>query len=232
MKLPVIFLACCLLQGCATVASVDRPVDYSRDRDAGNVRMVGEATQGPDEQTITKLLAHTVALPPLNRIAILKLNSDSYWQGYSREFTDLNDTLVENLVLKLRKSDRVYDASFLPGLLIPDKATIPSVRESAARFQADLLLAYNSRCQSYRKYRLLSADKSQSYCAIEAILLDIRSGIVAKSVVSTEDVAIVENQEDINLSETIRKSELQAVSVALGKVADEIITYLQKAPVL
>lgn len=114
-------------------------------------------------------------------------------------------------------------------MLVSEKRTIPALREAAARFQADLLLAYRSSCQSYQKYRVLDPNESKSYCSVEAILLDIRSGVILKSLVSTEDFTAKKSSSDTNFNETIKKAELEAVANALGNVASEIVVFMEQA---
>lgn len=220
-----------LLQACSTVGSVNRPPSYYQDNSlpAGG-GLVDIASFGDDDQKISDLLNHRVTLPEQNRIAILKLSTDNYWRFYSNDFTQLNNSLVGSLITKLRQSNRVYDASFLPALLVPEKRTVPVLREAAARFQADLLLAYRSSCQSYQKFKFLDPNETKSYCSIEAVLLDVRSGIVVQSIVSTQDFVTEKSENDMNFAETIKKAELEAVSKALGEVAEQILIFLRNVP--
>jgi hypothetical protein len=226
-------MVCILFVGCATVGSLDRPESYyqnsSEDSSIGLVDSVGF---GDDDQRIAKLLAYQVKLPRQSRIAILKLSTDNYWRFYSNDFTRLNTSLMTSFIAKLRASDRVYDASFLPTMLVSEQRTVPVLREAAARFQADLLLAYRSSCQSYQKYRFIEANETKSYCAIESVLLDVRSGVIVKSVVSSEDYSAAKKDGDLNFNETIKRAELEAVARALGRVADEVVAFLSDVPVL
>ena len=169
-------------------------------------------------------------LPEKSRVAVLKLSSDNDWRYYSSDFNELNNSLVKSLIIKLRSSSRMYDASFLPAMLVSEKSTVPVLREAAARFQADLLLAYMSTCQSYQKYRLIDPNETKSYCSIEAVLLDIRSGLIVKFIVSTEEYSIKKSTSDTNFYETIKKAELKAVAKALGNVANKIVSFLKVVP--
>lgn len=231
MKIIYVVTACILLQACATVGSVDRPGSYHKETSTtSNNGLVEGVIFGDDDKKINELLNYQVKLPEKNRIAILKLSTDNYWRFYSNDFTQLNDSLVESLITRLRATSRVYDASFLPAMLVSEKRTVPVLREAAARFQADLLLAYRSSCQSYQKYRFIDPNENKSYCSVEAVLLDIRSGIIVKSVVSTENFTAIKSSSDTTFSETIKKAELEAVAKALGNVANEIVTFMDNVP--
>ncbi|ROQ18678.1 hypothetical protein EDC38_2908 [Marinimicrobium koreense] len=231
MRIIYVLVVCALMQACSTVGSVDRPNSYYQEGTSSSEGgLVDSPILGDDDAKINDLLSYKVKLPEENRIAILKLSEDSYWRFYSNDFNQLNDSLIESLITTLRSSHRVYDASFLPAMLVPEKRSVPILREAAARFQADLLLAYRSSCQSYQKYRFISSNENKSYCSVEAVLLDVRSGIIAKSVVSTEDFSTEKSGEDKNFRETIKKAELEAVAKALGNVANEVNLFLNNVP--
>ena len=233
MKFLSILFFAIFLQACAAVSSVERPSNYyegtSADEQAG---IFNETTLGDNDEKIRSLLNYRIKLPKSNRVAILKLNRENRWRFYSGDFTQLTDSIVTQVIDKLRSSERVYDASILPAMLIPAQKSVPVLREAAARFQADLLLGYRTLCNSYQKSKIFKADESKSYCSVEAILLDVRSGIVVKSIVSVEDFVAIEKAEDTNFSETIKKAELEASAKALGTIAEEVVSYLSNVPVL
>lgn len=227
MRIIYIFAAAVMLQACSTVGSLDRPESYYQDTTPrAPETLLNGTTLGDNDGKIHDLLNYRIQLPALNRVAILNLGPENSWRFYSRDFLQLNESLVELLIEQLRASDRVYDASFLPSLLISADKSLPALREAAARFQADLLLTYRSQCQSYQKYRFIRSDESRSYCTVEAVLIDVRSGIIVKSVVSTEDLAAVPAESDKSFSETVKKAELEAVAKALGNVAGEVVGFL------
>lgn len=233
MKNIIILILCIYLQGCGTVGSSSRPQSYYNAVNANEKgALIGNSEEGLDDKKINRLLHQKVEFPEKIRVAILKLSTDNYWRFYSNDFVQLNNSIVENLIQKLRSSDRVYDASFLPAMLVPEKRTIAILREAAARFQADALLAYRSSCNSFQKFRFISPNKTRSYCSVEAVLLDVRKGIVAKSVVSTQEFSAQKDTNDTNFDETIKKAELEALSKALGEIANEVVGYLKNVDVM
>jgi hypothetical protein len=220
-----------LLQACSTVGSVDRPASYYQNQVSDSQEgLVNDAVFGDSDKKINELLNYQVKLPEINRIAVIKLSKDNYWRFYSNDFNELNDSLVDSLITKLRSSSRVYDASFLPAMLVSEKKTVPVLREAAARFQADLLLAYRSTCRSYQKYRFINPNENKSYCSVESVLLDVRSGIIVKSIVSSEDYSASKGSSHTSFQETIKKAELEAVAKALGNVANEVVFFLSNVP--
>ena len=90
----------------------------------------------------------------------------------------------------------------MPTLLIPEKRTVPYLREAAARFQADLLLVYTTRIQAFRQDRFIGADEVRAGCIVESVLHDVRTGIVTHTTQSAEGIAAKKSPSDLNFSET------------------------------
>ncbi len=230
MKILMIIGICIYLQACTTVGSVDRPLNYSyASPELNKHSILNDTNEALLDEKINNLLYQQVRLPKKIRIAILRLSTENSWRFYSNDFTELNDSISENLITKLRSSERVYDASFLPSMLVPEKRTLSVIREAAARFQADALLVYRNSCSSYQKYRFISRDETKSYCSVEAIVLDVRKGIVAKSIVTMQEFMAKSTNKDLNFSETVKKAELEAMAKALGEIANEVVTYLNNS---
>ena len=229
MKILVAIVTVMLVSGCASNSTQHRPESYYSDssvaEDSSDLFGSGELLSDTD---IERILNYKLKLPEKNRVAILKLSKDSYWRYYSNDFTELTDAISKEFIQTLIKSERIYDASFLPSMLIPEKRTVPYLREAAARYQADLLLVYRSSCHSYQKYRFVSPDETKAYCSVEAALLDIRKGIVPFTSVSTNEFETVKDTTDTNFSETKKKAELEAVSKSLGEVANELVIFLSR----
>jgi hypothetical protein len=100
---------------------------------------------------------------------------------------------------------------------------------AAARYQADLLLLYRDQCGSFEKYRFFQEDQTRAYCAVEAVLLDIRSGIIPFTVVATESFSAEKTKGENNFHETIKKAEYRALSKALSRVATDLSEFMDQA---
>ncbi len=231
----LISLAGLVLSGCTTVATTARPDDYYADASYGAVGR-GEAEQASlfssdeavlSDADIQRILAHRFAPQRLNRVGILTIGQN-YWYGWSDELARAGADVQASLVGKLRSSSLVYDASFLPGLLVPEKRTVGHYREAAARYQADLLLIYRPSCRTYEKFRFFAPNEAKSYCNVEAVLLDTRTGIVPFTVIASRDFVAKKQASDYDLTEMRRRSELEALSDALGEAGDEIVAFLAR----
>ena len=130
---------------------------------------------------------------------------------------------------QLQACPRLLEVSRLPSLLIPGKKSVPYLREAAARYQADLLLVYLPTTSQYTKYKSFHRDETKASCVVEALLLDVRTGIVPFSTVAVEEYAAAESPDDFSFDETRHKAEEEAVGRALVKVAEELAAFLEAA---
>jgi hypothetical protein len=140
-----------------------------------------------------------------------------------------SEAIDAGIISTLRASDRIYDASFLPSILVPSERTLPFLREAAARYQADILLIYRSVCRSFERYRLFEPNTVRSYCTVEAVLLDVRTGLVPFTASTTRVVRTEQSREDLNLREAILRSQLDAVAEAMDEVAEGVVDFLDAA---
>ncbi len=180
------------------------------------------------DEDVKKILAFKFKPQNLNRVAILPIGQ-LYWNGWSDELDKASEALQNTLIEKLESTNIVYDASYLPTLLIPEKKTVGHLREAAARFQADLLLIYKAAFRTYEKYKVFSPDKTKAYCSLEAVLLDTRTGIVPFTILVNRTFTTEEKEGDMSFYETIRNAELSALQSALSEVGIETVNFLSKA---
>lgn len=174
-------------------------------------------------EDIDTILNAKIALPAETKLAVLRLGAESY-QAYDQDATSAE------FLSRIEQCPRIQDAAVLPDLLVPDKKSVPYLREAAARYQAGLLLVYCARTDQDNNYRKFHPDETKAYCAVEAVLLDVRTGIVPFSTVAVEEFAAKESPDDFSFSETIRKAEQEAMGKALTKLADELVVFLSAAP--
>ena len=227
-RLLLFFAAVSVLAGCAVpVSTLPRPDAYFEAVNSGQAvtsLFSGDATTLSDE-AIQRILAHDYEPPVLSRIALMPFGRE-VWSTWSEELALASEEMHKEVLDRLRASPRVYDASYLPSILVPENRTVPHLREAAARYQADLLVVYRSYCQSFERYRLFAADKSRAYCGVEAVLLDTQTGLVPFTTVSTRSFDAVENRNDTNFRETILRAQLDATAAALSDVSAEIVQFL------
>ena len=227
----LIIVVVSVLAGCTLPAStMTRPDGYYESLGAGQDAaslFSGDAATLSDE-AIQRILAYDYEPPALSRVALMPFGRE-LWSMWSEELALASEEMQKEVLDELRASPRIYDASYLPSILVPENRTVPHLREAAARYQADLLLVYRSFCQSFERYRIFAADESRAYCGVEAVLLDTRTGLVPFTTVSRHAFDAVENRADKNFRETRLRAQLDATAAALGDVSAEVVRFLADA---
>jgi hypothetical protein len=218
------------LAGCSTVASQTRPDSYYPQTSTGSSTDTSALFKSDGsviaDEDIKRILDHRYLFPKQNRIAILPLGQRAWWSTWSNEFAVLNAEKEESFIKALRSSSKIYDASYLPSIVVPEKRTIPYLREAAARYQADLLLLYRADCKTFEKYRVFSANETKAYCTVETVLLDTRLGIIPFTSVTTEAFEAKKSDEDSNFTETIRKAEIENIGKGLLTSAQRLVAFM------
>lgn len=216
--------------GCSTTVTKSRPDSYYQElsmdvnsSDSGSLFSSDDAILSDED--VERILAYRFTPQTLNRICILPLGQ-MYWNGWSDDLDRAGEAVQDSLIEKLRSAPSVYDASYLPTLLIPGDKTIGHLREAAARYQSDLMLIYKASFKTYKKYKFFSPDQSKAYCNLEAVLLDTRTGIVPFTILVSRTYIAEEIKTEISFYETIRRAELSALESALSEVGDEVVKFL------
>jgi len=225
--LAVLIAGCLTASGCAKRKSVIPRPPYAGDISGDSERLQESLFKGDQavlsNQEIERILSGHISVADRRRLAVLGLTSRSLW---SQSIAEADAQNSERLLQTLKSSPQLTQVRIMPALLIPEKRTVPYLREAAARFQADLLLVYTTRIQTFRRDRLLGPDEVRARCLAESVLLDVRTGIVAHTARATESIAVKKTSADLNFGETIAKAESDAVGKALVSLANELTAYL------
>jgi hypothetical protein len=175
------------------------------------------------DQDIARILGTQIKLTDRHGLAILNLTSMNLW---SADLAETEAKNFDNLVRALKASPQLTEVRLLPSLLVPEKHTIPYLREAAARIQVDLLFVYSTRIQYFRRDRFLKADEVHAQCVAEAVLLDVRTGIVAHTGHATENIAMKKTPGDLNFDETVARAQSEARGKSLLSLASALTAYL------
>lgn len=180
-------------------------------------------------EAIETILSSKITLASDARIAVIRVRQPGY-RWWSHELAKLDQDIIERLLNRLTACERVASAALLPSMLMPRRLTVPHVRAAAARYQADLVLLYQSSSYTYAKQRFLGADETKSHCIVEAVLLDTRTGIIPFSTIASETYGAKKERDDLSFNETMWKAEMTAVGRALDEIAGEVAAFLDQAP--
>jgi len=217
------------MTGCTTTpaSTISRPSAYYETiaAEAPPASLFSGDADVLSDEDIAKVLDFRYVPPELSRVALMSFAPDT-WSDWSEEMAVASEQMKTSVIDRLVASPFVYDASYLPSILVPEIRTVPRLREAAARYQADLLLVYRSSCRSFESYRAFSADKTRAFCGVEAVLLDTRTGLVPFTSSATRSFEAAQNDSDMNFRETILKAQLNAISDALGDISAEVVAFL------
>ncbi len=214
--------------GCAKKAAPVTAADYYSSSDYQNRDLLEQSLFRSDQEVISgeeirKILESRIELPTSSHLALLRVGSRSEILAWSLFGSS---TESPSPLQSLSSSARVERISWLPSLLVPEKITVPLLREAAARYQADLLLVFRTPCQDFRDYRWLRVDRARTYCAAEAVLLDVRTGIIPFSSSAVEAVEVQPTESDVSFYESTQRAEGEATARALSRVASDVAEFL------
>lgn len=117
----------------------------------------------------------------------------------------------------------------LVSMLIPEQRTAPYLREAAARYQADLLLVMQPSCRSFERYRVLRSEQSRAWCVVEAVLLDLRTGLVPFVATATQNFDAEQSPDDFGFRETILRAQIDALDEALAEISGAVTVFLDQS---
>ena len=233
-----------LLSGCASAGALD-PTAMAESEytlgptsDApGSIGKTADSLFKSDQavlsnQDIEKILSAKVYAPAKARIAVVRIGGKYPWgrTWWSESVAQVEQQGSDRMLAAFRNSPRVGHVIVLPTLLTPAQITIPYLRESAARVQADMLLIYRTFTQSYQQQKFFGGGDVHAYCTVEAILLDTRSGIIVDTSIKTRSFSAPKSAKDLEIEETIARNQQQAIAEALGQAAEELAKNLTAEP--
>ena len=190
------------------------------------------------DDAIKQILSSKIELPKTAKLAVMKFPSSNssaarfygsyYWRA--EEYLKTEQHQLEALNTALSASKRIAEVTHLPSLMVPKAASIPLLREATVRMQADLLLVFRINSDTYYKYGFFEKDQVKAYSTCEAVLLDVRTGIVPFTRVVTREKLRKKTSDDLDQTEAMRKAESEASVDALKAVADELAGFLNSLP--
>lgn len=191
-----------------------------------------------NEASIKKILSSRVVLPRKGHLAIIRFpgherSAPSY---FGREYWNAEDYLktrqgyMDTLSEKLAESKRIVAVTLLPSLLTPLDATIPVLREASIRIQADLLLVFRITSDIYQQYKNADNGQVKAFSTCEAVLMDIRTGLIPYTTVVTRESLQEMKSTDFDINEVKKTAEREAALASLNVVAGEISEFLNSVP--
>lgn len=221
---PAVLLVASSLAGCVAYGPMHGRLP-DREEAPGSL-FPADAAILPDD-AIARILAHEWSAPGKARLAVLRIGQRSQFLRWSGEFARLEGQVHQDVLATLRGSPRVATVGELPSLLVPKDQTVGHLREAAARYRADLLLAWRADCRSYERFRFFARDEAKAHCDLEAVLLDVATGIVPFAAATSREYATLQEGDELRVEEASRRAEMRATGDALGEVARSVLAFLE-----
>jgi hypothetical protein len=191
------------------------------------------------EEAIQKILTSKFTMPNTIKIALFRLQDTQqqqairyYGYGYwrSEEYLKIQQTYIDTLSGEISRSDRVIEVASIPSVLTPKDPSLPIIRETAVRLQADTLMVLKLTTDVYEKSRLFQSSQAKAFCTCEGFLLDVRTGLIPFSKIITRDYLATEDKTDANFTETMVRAQKEAALLALTVLGQETVTFISSMP--
>lgn len=182
------------------------------------------------EEDIQRLLNGKIKVPNKIRVAVLNLNSTlNHYNRYSMNNEEemklqrQNFDLLKEAMLTTDRTKRVF---LMPNMVINKNPTLQQLREAAVRMQADMILIFHLKSDLYYKYKMFKKNEVKAFASCEALLMDIRTGVIPFSNVLTEDILIKKEEGDFNNEETRHRAISDATRKTLSGLGNELANYI------
>lgn len=182
------------------------------------------------EADIQKILDGEIKLPEEIRMAVLQLessNSGRYWYS-SEAYRTQQAAYFDRIEAAARASGRVIRIDLLPQLLVSRDRNIFTLRESAVRMQADVLLIHTVSSDIYSEFKIFRKDEVKAFANVEAMLLDIRTGVVVFTATLDAEATGTKQESDTGQEDFYRRLRDEAASKAISEMSLQLRRFLEE----
>jgi hypothetical protein len=227
-------LGAVLLAGCAPAPSLMYTPEY-QERPQLQQSLFGLDQALLSDEALNTILTSKLVLPETMKVAVMRYSGQSsaqqtryyrYYGWYEEEYLKINQEYIDSLVQNILISDRVMEATPMPNLITPQNPSISVLREAAVRLQADVLVVFDVQSDIYQKYKIFGKDEAKAYSTCEAVMLDVRTGLIPFTTIVTRDFLAKKSDSDANFRETEKRAIRTAVLQGLGEIGEQIKTFL------
>ena len=235
MKKPsTLFLLLILMSYSAMFTSCMASMPMPYEESMADKGIIGESLFSSDidvlsNEVVERILSGELVYQENLRIVVLKIptsRSDIKYYGYyywrTEEYLDIQEEYNTIITDTLTRTGNVEVVKILPSMMIPDKITIPAMREAAVRMQAHLLLVYKIQSDIFEKFRWFKKKQLKSFATCEAFLLDTKTGIIPFSTIITEKYITEKIKDDANDIEATKRAEREAIILSLKELCLQI----------
>ena len=183
------------------------------------------------EENIQRVLDGNYKLPRQLRVAIVKLESSSqrrnYWYYWNDEqYLKTQQSYLDLFTDKFKQSPRVVNTFSVPDVLISRSPSFTSIREAAVRMQADVVVIYSIASDLYSKYKAFSKPDIKAYATTQLIIMDVRTGLIPLSTISTKDALSQKKKEELENAEAASRVQNEAILATITEIGGKVTDFL------
>ena len=184
------------------------------------------ATGDPiSEADADAFISRPIQIPRGARLAVLFSGTGSY-HGSRADDVTARGAFAEALQSAVLPSGAARTVSVLPSILTPSKPDIPTLRETGVRLQADGFLVVRISTGLLQNVRVFKDDQFRAFATVEAVLVDVRTGALPFTAVSTQQRTGTEGSEDLTSAEARLRLEREAAVAALRDIGTQLSVFL------
>jgi hypothetical protein len=162
------------------------------------------------------------------RVAIVKLENaqakNYYWND--EDYLKTQQAYLDLFSEKFKQSPRVVKLSSIPEILVSKSPNYTSLRESAVRMQADVVVIYSIVSDIYSRYKFLNKPDIKAFATVQLIILDVRTGLVPFSTVVTRDYMSQKRKEEMDNAEARNRIQNEAVLLSINEIGEQVTRFL------
>lgn len=182
------------------------------------------------EEDIGRLLEGEILIGNSVRIAVFnysQFSQGNYYQMWNdEEFLKTQQDYVSAITSEIKIAEKIDRIILMPSIMANDKSSITNLRETAIRLQADLLLVYAIKSDTYYKYKAFTADEVKAFATIETFLMDTRTGLIPFTTIATKEAFLKKSKSETTTEELQKRTEKEAVIKALTEIGNELTRFL------
>lgn len=217
------FATGCSMYGDAMYSSMAEPGYAAREELTGSLFEADTAVLS--NAAIREILSSKITIPKKCNMAVVQLRPyrNYYYGRAGREGEHLK--IITN---GLAESPRIGRATQIPEILLPEKLSIPVLRQAAARLQCELVLIYRVTEDVRYRGHIFTRDTAKVYSSVEGVLLHTRTGILPFTVIADQEHESVETKKDKQERGFHERIRHEATVKALGKLNAELRGFLKE----
>lgn len=222
---PLLLLAFLVLAGCAGQREMMAYRGHAADAPAaidGSIFPEDLKLAGNDE--VARVLDGRVEHRPGGGLAVLAIGA---W-GHSD--AGAGEAVVARVREGMAGNRFVGEVVPVPRMLMPQRVTASAIREMGARLQCENVLVWSAWQNARYDSHLFSADQLEVELTVEAVIVNVRTGLIPLARTIDANRVITEAKADRDRWDLIRRGQRECLLDGIGQVCERLQRVLAAAP--